>query len=209
MSNVTSKPLESTTDRPRGAAPLPRGWIDDALPVARTMFGAAFVAFSGWATIRLFAMDIQPLIGDAQTIGIMLDRYWLGLLLALSLFIGQVMTAESAPSIYGAILIPDTWYTARQMYPGLVIFLAAYGGVGCGILAGVTVWGLLMAEGKQGRMAAIVGVAAGLTLWFIIESVTEPAWVRVVLAWVFAGVNGYLVARFGELLLFGRRRGKR
>lgn len=194
---------QSITDR---AAPLPRGWIDDSLPIARALIGAGFVAFSSYATVTLFGGDIQPIVGDVVRVGIMADRYWLGLLAALAFFVGEIMTAERAPAIYGAILIPDTLYTARQMQAGLLALLLAYGGTGAGLLAGLTVWGLLLAEGKPGRWALAAGVCAGLTVWGIMGAITPPEWLLPILAWVFAGLDGYLIARFGETLLFGGRR---
>src|ERR1051325_5717253 len=134
---------QPTTQKPSlssRAAPLPRDWIDDSLPVARALVGAGFVAFSSYATVTLFGNDILPIIGATRRIGMMDDRFWLGLLAALLLFVGEIMTAERAPAIYGAILIPDTRYTARQMQAGLLALLIAYGAVGAGPLAGVTIW---------------------------------------------------------------------
>lgn len=188
------------------AAPLPRGWIDDSLPVARALIGAGFVAFSSYATVTLFGGDIQPIVGDGTSVGIMADRYWLGLLAALFFFVGEIMTAERAPAIYGAILIPDTFYTARQMQGGLLALLVAYGAGGGGLLTGLTVWGWLLAEGKRGRWALIGGVLSGLTVWGIMGVITPPEWLLPSLAWAFAGADGYLIARFGETLLFGKRR---
>jgi hypothetical protein len=205
MSNVRSAPMENER---RGAlpAPLPRGWIDDALPIFRALLGAAFVAFSSYATVVLFAGDIQPIVGDAVSIGIMADRYWAGLLLALVFFIGEIVTAEHAPAVYGIILLPDTFYTARQMRPGFLAFLLAYDAVGAGLCAAVSVWGLLLAEGKSARWAFAGGILAGLTGWGIMGVIEAPAWLWIGQAWVFAFLNGYLVARFGETLLFGGRR---
>lgn len=208
MSQVTSKPMENGRAGTRDTlpAPLPRGWIDDALPIFRALLGAAFVAFSSYATVVLFAGDIHPMTGDAVSIGIMADRYWAGLLLALAFFIGEIITAEHAPSVYGVILLPDTFYTARQMRPGVLAFLLAYGAVGAALCAAVSVWGLLLSEGKGGRWALLGAGVAGLTWWGIMGAVDVPAWLWLAQAWVFAFLNGYLVARFGETLLFGRRR---
>lgn len=200
---MTRAQSTSLSDR---AAPLPRGWIDDSLPIARALIGAGFVAFSSYATVTLFGSDIQPIVGEGVSVGIMADRHWLGLLAALLFFFGEIMTAERAPAIYGAILIPDTYYTARQMQAGLLALLIAYGATGGGLLAGVTVWGWLLAEGKQGRRALIGGIGAGLTVWGIMGAITPPDWLLPVLAWAFAGADGYLIARFGEALLFGKRR---
>lgn len=188
------------------AAPLPRGWIDDSLPVARALIGAGFVAFSSYATVTLFGNDIQPIVGKGVSVGMMADRHWLGLLAALLFFIGEIMTAERAPAIYGAILIPDTYYTARQMQVGMLALLIAYGAVGAGLLTGLTIWGVLLAEGKSGRLALGIGIGVGLTVWGIMGAIIIPDWLLPVLAWAFAGADGYLIARFGETLLFGKRR---
>jgi hypothetical protein len=200
---VRSEPLK--TETARKLPPLPRDWIDDVLPVARALIGATFVAFSSYATVTLFGNDIRPIVGDVLTIGGMLDRYWLGVALALALFVGEIITAEHAPAIYGAILIPDTYYTARQMIGGIERFLAAYGAIGGGILAALTVWGLLLAEGRSGRWALLGGIVGGLCAWGIMGALATP-WMSTGAAWVFAGLDGYLIARFGETLLFGRRR---
>lgn len=207
-SEPTRNPVAPPSEGRAGAlpAPLPRGWIDDALPFFRALLGAAFVAFSSYATVILFAGDIQPVLGDAQSIGIMADRYWAGLALALAFFIGEIVTAEHAPAIYGVILLPDTFYTARQMQAGALALLLAYGAVGAGVCAAVSVWGLLLAEGKGGRWALLGAGAAGLTGWGIMRAIDAPAWLWIGQAWTFAFLNGYLVARFGETLLFGRRR---
>lgn len=207
MSSIRSEPLRAQEEASpvRKVAPLPRDWIDDVLPVARALIGAAFVAFSSYATVTLFGNDIRPIVGDAFTFGGMLDRYWLGVVLALALFVGEIITAEHAPAIYGAILIPDTYYTARQMVAGITALLASYGSVGAGILAAVTVWGLLLAEGRSGRWALIGGIGGGLLAWGIMGAIATP-WMFVGASWVFAGLDGYLIARFGETLLFGRRR---
>ncbi len=188
------------------AAPLPRGWIDDALPAMRALVGAIFVAYSSYATVELFGTDVQPVVGGAATLGIIADRYWLGVAVALVFFVGEILTAEKAPSVYGAILIPDTYYTARQMQAGLLAFLMTYSVVGVGIMAAISAWGMLMAEGKGGRLALLAGIIAGLTGWGIMRAIDAPPWLWPVLSWAFAGLNGYLVARFGEALLFGHRR---
>lgn len=205
--SARSQETRSTADRVASLPPpLPRGWIDDSLPIARALIGAGFVAFSSYATVALFGGDVQPILGAMRRIGLMDDRYWFGLLVALFLFIGQIMTAERAPAIYGALLIPDTYYTARQMQPGVLALLLAYGATGAGLLAGLTAWGVLMAEGKGGRWALIVGMFLGLTLWGIMNALALPEWVLPYLAWLLAGIDGYLIARFGEILLFGKRR---
>jgi hypothetical protein len=212
MAGVTSRAIgakgeaEESRNIVDRAAPLPRAWIDDALPVMRALVGALFVAFSAYATVTLFGGDIRLVVGNASTVGVFADRYWFGVLLAFGLFIGEILTAEHAPTIYWALLIPDTFYTARQMQVGFLSLLTTYQAIGMGLMAGVTIWGLLLAGGKSGRTALIFGVLTGLTLWYIIGIIQVPPWLWSSLAWLFAGLNGYLIARFGETLLFGRRR---
>lgn len=185
------------------AAPLPRSWIDDVLPFARAVIGILFVAFSAYSTVFLFAEDIRPMVGTgaALTPGILPDRYWCGIGLAVFLFVVEVITAEHNPAIYGAALVPDTIYTARQMRVGLLALLTAYGGIGGAVLGAITVWGWLMVEGRGKWIAFAGGVIGGLIGYGIMLLPYAS-----IAAWVFAGANGYLIARFGEVLLFGKRR---
>lgn len=143
-------------------APLPRTWIDTTLPGARALLGALFVAFSGYSTVYLFSQDIQRLTGDKVSLMLFADRYWAGLALALLLFFGEIFTSERYPKVYRVLLIPDTFYTARQMVPAALFALTSY--------------------------AHLVGTTL------------------VVVSWLAALVLGYLIARFGEELIFGGRR---
>jgi len=148
-------------------APLPRTWIDDALPWLRATLGAAFVAFSANSTVFIGAADLQWLFSSTQqvTIGGVPDAFWYSSLLALIFFVGEVVTAERYPRVYQLFLIPDTLYTARGMHGGVAPAL-----------------GVLLGLGPPGMVLG----------W--------------VLAWPICLGVGYLVARWGEDLLFGKRR---
>jgi hypothetical protein len=186
------------------AAPLPRTWIDDALPIGRALVGVLFVAYSAYSTIILFAADIQPIAGAGATLtpGLLADRYWCGIVLAIFLFIVEIVTAEHNQAIYGAALVPDTIYTGRQMYSGLLVLLVAYGAIGGSVLGAITVWGWLMSIGRSPRLA-FVGLLLGGLIGYGIMLLPGAA---PIMAGVFAGADGYLIARFGEVLLFGKRR---
>lgn len=147
---------------PMPPAPIDRRILDTALPIVRVLIGVAFVAYSAYSTITIFASDIAPATGLRNSYGIMQDRYLFGVALAVLLFVGELVTAERYPAVYAALLVPDTIYTARGLYGALSSILAAH-----------------------------LDMSAGALL---------------VCSWVVAGVVGYCVARFGESLLFGKRR---
>lgn len=203
------------TTRPRAPArdpmaPLPRTWLDATMPLFRGVVGAAFVAFSSYATVFLFATDIFPIVGERTQIGPFPDRYWYGILLAIGFFVGEIYTSERWPRAYRAILIPDTIYTARQMYAGFsaALNVLAYD-VGqlwsiLGLLAGVV---LLLAYGAgwsvKGWLGAwlLASIVVGFVGWgFSLDDA------RLLLAILLSLYCGYIVARFGEAFLFGRRR---
>lgn len=193
-------------------APLPRTWLDTSMPIVRALIGAAFVAFSSYATIFLFADDIQSIFHERTTIGPFADRYWYGMLAAVIFFLGEIYTAEKWPRAYRAVLVPDTIYTARQMYPGFAAVLS--------VLA-LDFSGMLFVLALAIGSAVLIAYGAGWALrwWLLIWAVaggiiifTGWAWsleiARLILAILMAAYSGYIVARFGEVFLFGKRRGK-
>lgn len=191
-------------------APLPRTMIDAAGPVVRGGVGALFVAFSSYATVFLFASDVQPILGDRMTLGAWPDRYWAGVLLALAFFLGEVFSSERYPRLYRAILVPDTIYTARQLYLGLHAGLRVLVTDQASLL-------LVLALIAGGVLLVAYGAGFSLRLWFaaIVLSggvayltflLADLATAQIMLAGLLALYIGYIVARFGEALLFGRRR---
>ncbi len=191
-------------------APIPRHWLDLTMPFFRALIGAAFVAFSSYATVFLVATDIQPLMKEQMSIGLFADRYWFGIGLALTFFLGELYTAERWPRGYVAILIPDTIYTARQMWPGMA--MAAR-------LLTVDVASLLLVLALIGGFVLLIAYGGGwsfarwLAGWLVVSAaiLLIGSFVALDIAQLLLSCStalycGYIVARFGESLLFGKRR---
>lgn len=153
--------------------PISRGLVDEAAPWLRGLLGIGFVAYSANATIFIAADDLLWLfpITRQTTIGAFPDAYWYSFLIAVVLFVGQVVTSEKYPAAYRLFLAPDILYTGRGVFGGLSTALAALA---------------LAAIGPEYREAAD---------WF--------GWI---LAFPGAAVIGFIIARWGEVLLFGKRR---
>lgn len=139
--------------------PLNRNNLDRAAPWLRGLAGLILIAVSSYSTIAGVQADAAPLelplvVGIPGAIAA-------GVVVALFLSLGEWLTSEQAPYVYGALLILDAWYTQRQT-AGPVARMAAYhlGGTGLAPL------------------------------------------IAFVLSWLLA----IAIARFGELLLFGKRR---
>jgi hypothetical protein len=191
-------------------APLPRQWLDATLPFFRGLVGAVFVAFSSYATVFLFADDTKKLLGEQMTLGPFPDRYWYGVLLALGFFLGEIYTAERWPRAYRAILTPDTIYTARQMYAFFLSVLLILAEDMPGFL-------LVLALAEGGLFLVAYGAHWSLRLWLSVGLVVGGILVSIAWVWSFETARwflaillalycGYIVARFGESLLFGKRR---
>jgi hypothetical protein len=181
-------------------APISRALLDDTLPWFRALLGIAFVAYSANATIAQNGDDLRIFLGDSAVIGVFADRYWFSSLFALVLFLGEVFTSERYPAAYRLFLIPDLWYTACQMQEGLQRGF------------------FIFFSGGQDKMADVI-MAAKVTaahpwsaLFAQFTALAEDRPLQLVLlgsmaaAWIMALILGYYVARYGELLLFGKRR---
>lgn len=200
-------------------APVPREWLDVTMPGFRTIVGAAFVVFSAYATVFLFASDVAPIFVtsgpsevpiDRTSLGVLADRYWLGILVAFGLFAGEVYTSERWPRVYRALLVPDTMYTARQLFPGVYaafdvlirspIDLAIVGALAIGAVV------LIAYAGEWSLWAALLGCAGAALL--VIGALF--GWSLDIASFVLAGevvaYSGFIIARFGEVLIFGKRR---
>ena len=191
-------------------APLDRRWVDTLSPIIRAIVGGAFVAFSSYATIFLFAADIEPILHDRASLGLFADRYWFGWLLAFMFFVGEIMSAERWPKAYLAILVPDTIYTSRQMYPGFhevfrvlmtdmitVMIILVFVGVGVFLIAYAAEWS--KARWMAGWLLLSV-TNIGLIL------LDQLQYAIIATSGELSIFCGYIVARFGEALLFGARR---
>jgi hypothetical protein len=112
--------------------------------------------------------------------------------------------------VYRALLIPDTMYTGRQLFPGVYasfnvliqtpVGLAIVGALAVGVVVLIAYAGEWPIGGAVlGCVAASLIVAGALFGWSI-----AGAWF--VLACLIVTYAGFIIARFGEVLLFGRRR---
>lgn len=191
-------------------APVPREWLDLTMPAFRALVGAAFVIFSSYATVTLVAQDFFPILGERAGIGLFPDRYWIGIVLALGFFLGEVYTSERWPTAYRAILIPDTIYTGRQLYAGLAIAMVILVRTPLDILivGGLASAGAVLVAYGVGwawfKWAIAGAVLVGVV--FAIGSLWSLEYARIALAILIALYTGGIVARFGELLLFSKRR---
>lgn len=191
-------------------APIPRTWLDLTMPFFRAFIGACFVAFSSYATVFLVAADIQPLVRDQISLGLLADRYWLGIGLALGFFLGELYTAERWERAYIAILIPDTIFTARQMWPGLALAarLLATDVISLGLVLLLIGGGVLLVAYGGGWSFArwLTGWLITGTIVLLVGSFAALDIAQLLLSCSMALYCGYIVARFGESLLFGKRR---
>ena len=191
----------SVKSKPYHAAPLPRDWTNSALPIVRAFIGAVFVAYSAQATVFLVASDLQGALANSVSLALFADRYWLGIAAALLFFIGQILTAEKAPAIWWCLLVPDAFYTARDLQPRFEALVAAAPIGALVVLAGAA--GLAFAANRWGARWYVAAIAlAAASVGWLVAQVSPPT---VYAAWCFAALHGYLIARLGETLLFGLR----
>lgn len=160
-------------------APFSRSIVDETLPWLRAALGVCFVAFSAGSTIQLAGGHLLWLFeGTKQiTIGAFPDAYWYSTALAVILFVGEVWSSERYPKTYRLFLIPDTFYTGLGIFAGLAKAITTL------LLAA------LIAMGVELQTATPIADVLGWLLAF-------PA----------AAYVGYLIAKWGEVLLFGKRR---
>lgn len=152
-------------------APIPRSLIDELAPWLRALLGILFIAYSANSTIFMGASDLLWLFEstDKITIGAFPDAYWYSSFVALILFVGEVVCSDRYKRTYWLFLIPDAFYTARGMWPGLTK------------ATGLLIGGII----GDGTVAVVLGVVVGS---------------------IAAAIGGYYIAKWGEVLLFGKRR---
>lgn len=162
-------------------APLNRTMVDTALPWHRGLFGLCFVAFSAASTITIGAADLMYLFSQSKTvtIGGASDAYWYSCFAAFVFFAGEVATSERYRRAYLWFLIPDAFYTARGVF-----------------------WGIAEAITQM-----VVGPVSREQTTFLGGIQASPAQaVGFVAAFFLSAVAGYFIAKWGEVLLFGKRR---
>lgn len=164
-------------------APIPRTYIDAGLPFARAALGLLFVAYSAQSTILFLAADLMWLFPGLRvsSTGVWADAYWVSIGFAVLLFAGEVFTAERYPRLYRAFLAPDSFYTARGIHAGLATAFAIL----------ISTWAGTTPE--AGQTIAGLGVKPFVLI----------GWLA---AWPPALLIGIYIARWGEVLLFGKRR---
>jgi hypothetical protein len=122
MGNVRSSPLATGT-------PIDRRHLDTARRPLRILCGILFVGYSSVGTIVGVRDDLAPALAgnpDAAIIGA-----GVGMVLALAIFLAEILLAESTLGWYLLVLAPDVWYTywfsswigaivGASMAPGIV-----------------------------------------------------------------------------------------
>lgn len=92
-------------------APIDRKHLDVARTPFRVLLGILFVGYSSISTIDGVRSDLAPaLLGnpDGATIGLVV-----GVLVALGIFVAEILLAEASIFWYLVVLAPDAWYTYR------------------------------------------------------------------------------------------------
>ncbi len=124
-----------------GAAPLNRRYLDYFGTPARIIAGCLFIGYSGWGTVRFVQRDFDRVLGD-QTWLSFPAPLMLGIILAVCIFVGELITAEHYKQVYGVILAVDAFYTFRLTFPWLAIMMgAASGPIWYGLTAIIAVVG--------------------------------------------------------------------
>jgi hypothetical protein len=192
-----------------------------ALPYVRAVFGLACIAFSSYSTVIQVSNGIiafvRWLTGEqVQTVGPLPPYWWAGLFLAAVLCVVEVQTADKVQyeNAYFTAVSLDSWLTALSLQ---VLFMAVAilgGPVASGGLSAITLALYAMASNWSrfwlltSSIIAGIGTSVGLSVIqsLTADDVTKWPFIAGVVAWGQALLVGYLVARYGELLLFGRRK---
>lgn len=143
----------------RDQAPLRREWVDDSIIPLRLLGGITLVSYSAIATIRGVEDDARPWLQNATLYSIP-QGILAGIVVAVLIFVLQVVFGERSRMGYYLVLAPDAWYTGKQLWPGV--------------------------------KALVTGGADSLPFLF--------------LAVLVSGALALAIARYGEILLFGKRR---
>jgi hypothetical protein len=109
------------------SSPLSRDAVEVAGPALRALLGLAFIAFSAGATVTIGGDDLRRWLGDAATLGLFPDRFWLASMMAVGLSVGEILTRGKRSIVYGGLLLVDSFYTSRQIQLGFQRWLIDLG----------------------------------------------------------------------------------
>jgi hypothetical protein len=113
MSNLQQAPLVNgqRAERRGGAAPLSREYLDTSRRPMRVLAGAAFVAYSSIGTILGVQGDLAPALASRDDSAIL--GYGIGVVVAVIIFVAELLLAEVSLWWYLVVLVPDVYYTYR------------------------------------------------------------------------------------------------
>jgi len=194
------------------APPIPRTWMDAILPLTRLGIGAAFIAYSGYATVRHMAGDLEGVIPALDV------RYLLTALVAAAIMIIEALTSERVKWLYWPVLLFDVYYTWRDlslwvpqlvdMFPMAFLVLPAFAG-----------WMQIHIERlHRGYAIALLALIVG-GLWAVqtfsgqvmstLFPVNGALWTAGGMGAITAVITmylGFVIARSGEIAILGVRR---
>ncbi|SRR6266487_4847057 len=112
--SVQSSPRTDEKPARTSGAPISRTYLDAARSPMRIFFGVIFIAYSAISTVVGVRSDLSPLAwSTAALMGPLTIGAAIGIGLAVAIFIGEVLLAESSLVWFLPILAVDAWYTAR------------------------------------------------------------------------------------------------
>jgi|GEM_PF-3230101 len=194
------------------APPIPRTWMDAILPLTRLGIGAAFIAYSGYATVRHMAGDLAAVIPAMDV------RYLVTALVAAAIMIIEALTSERVKWLYWPVLLFDVYYTWRDlslwvpqlvdMFPMAFLVLPAFAG-----------WVQINIERlHRGYAIALLALVIG-GLWAVqtfsgqvmstLFPVNGALWTAGGMGAITAIITmylGFVIARSGEIAILGVRR---
>lgn len=157
-------------------APISRRLIDELLPWLRALLGIIFIAYSANSTIFMGAADLMWLFEPTKQI-----------------------TIGSFADAY--------WYSS---FVALILFV---GEVACGERFKRTYWLFLIPDAfytGRGMWGGLIKACTILAGSFVQDDPLRPSPIATVVGYIFgtilAATLGYFIAKWGEVLLFGKRR---
>jgi hypothetical protein len=186
--------------------------MDAILPLTRLGIGAAFIAYSGYATVRHMAGDLEAVIPALDV------RYLVTALVAAAIMIIEALTSERVKWLYWPVLLFDVYYTWRDlslwvpqlvdMVPMAFLVLPAFAG-----------WVQIHIERlHRGYAIALLALVIG-GLWAVqtfsgqvmstLFPVNGALWTAGGMGAITAIITmylGFVIARSGEIAILGVRR---